>query len=113
MELLKLKSNIYEIKFSSPGGLYMPIILGGNFEDGSSEKIYIPAEIWKMNAKEVSKVFFFNQKVKEFNLDPNLETADVDRNNNYWPPRIIPSKFKLYKDKKTEQLNEMQKAKKN
>lgn len=113
MELLKLKSNIYEIKFSSPGGLYMPIILGVNFEDGSSEKIYIPAEIWKMNAKEVSKVFFFNQKVKEFNLDPNLETADVDRNNNYWPPRIIPSKFKLYKDKKTEQLNEMQKAKKN
>lgn len=110
-DLLSLKKNIYEIHFSSPGGVPMPLIIGFTFEDGSTEKQYIPAEIWRFNDKEISKVFFFDKAIKEINLDPNLETADVDRSNNYWPPRIIPSKFSLFKEEKENKKNEMQKAK--
>ena len=39
---------------------------------------------------------------------PDLETADVDRENNHWPPQVIKSRFKLFKEKK--QKNDMQKA---
>ncbi len=109
--LLSLKKNIYEIHFSSPGGLPMPIILGFTFSDGSTEKQYIPAEIWRMGENEIKKVFFFEKELVEINLDPNLETADVDRSNNYWPTRMIPSKFSLFKESKKKPKNEMQKAK--
>lgn len=95
--LLKNKSNFYEIKFESKGGLLMPVILEFEFVDGSREKQYIPAEIWLKNDKEVSKIFVFEKELVRVVLDPNLETADIDRNNNYWPFRVEPSRFKLFK----------------
>jgi hypothetical protein len=110
-ELINLKKNIYEIKFSTIGGLVMPIILKFEFSDGTSEKQYIPAEIWKMKDKTISKVFFFNKELLSINLDPNLETADTDRSNNYWPQRAFPTKFSLFKEKKSKEKNEMQKSK--
>lgn len=108
---LKFDKNIYEIQFSSPGGLVMPIILEFTFVDNSTEKVHIPAEIWKMNHKNVSKLFIFEKELKEINLDPNLETADVDRSNNYWPPRIEKNRFTLFKEKQMQRENEMQRAK--
>lgn len=109
--MLNNKMHLYELNFSSPGGLVMPIIVEFTFTDGSTQKEYIPAEIWRFNQKQVSKVFFLNKKVKEINLDPNLETADVDRSNNYYPPRIVESRFELFKRKESERENEMQRAK--
>lgn len=95
--LLKNKNNFYEIKFESKGGLLMPVILEFEFIDGSREKQYIPAEIWMKNDKEVSKIFVFEKELVRVVLDPNLETADTDRNNNYWPAHAEPSRFKLFK----------------
>lgn len=109
--MLAMKEHIYEIQFSSPGGLVMPIIVEFTFTDGSKQKEYIPAEIWRFNQSEVKKVFFLPKAVKDINLDPNLETADIDRSNNYWPPRIIESRFELFKRKEAEKENEMQRAK--
>ena len=37
-------------------------------------------------------------------LDPNWETADTDVNNNYWPARVIKSRFELYKRKKAKDM---------
>ena len=91
--------NLYNITFSTPGGIPMPIIVEFEFKDGTKDKQYIPAEIWRMGDKTVKKLFYFEKEVVEINLDPNLETADIDRNNNYWPPRMEPSRFKLYKEK--------------
>tara|TARA_R110002072_G_scaffold85121_2_gene192637 strand:- start:527 stop:1405 length:879 start_codon:yes stop_codon:yes gene_type:complete len=110
--LLKDTKNFYEITFESQGGLYMPIILEFTFKDQSTQKEHIPAEIWKMNQNEVTKVFFFDKEVVAINLDPNLETADVDRSNNYWPPRVLPSRFSLFKQEQEKKQNPMQKAKK-
>jgi hypothetical protein len=87
----------YSIDFSNVGGLVMPIILAFNFTDGTSEEVRIPAEIWAKNSEKVSKVFFFEKEVKEIVLDPNVETADTERNNNYWPSRKVPSRFDLFK----------------
>ena len=110
--------NFYEITFTNKGGLVMPIILQFDYKDGTSEKEYIPAEIWKMTAEggenqSVTKVFMKKKEVANITLDPNLETADCDVTNNYWPHKAVPSKFKLYKDKKSyPKSNAMQKARK-
>ena len=98
-EILKKNQHFYEIKFSNIGGLVMPIILNFSFKDNSNEVIKIPAEIWKNNDLEISKVFAFDKEVTQIELDPFLETADTDRSNNFWPQQFEASKFELYKYK--------------
>ena len=103
--------NYYEVTFGMKGGIPMPIIVGFEFADGTKEKIHIPAEIWKMGQDEVSKVFFFEKEVIAIRLDPNLETADVNLDNNFWPPRMVPTRFELYKSKsRGKSENKMQRA---
>ncbi len=91
--------------------MVMPVIVGFYFDDGSEEVVRIPAEIWKMDDKEVSKVFAFDKKVQKIVLDPYLETADIDVNNNTWTVPQSPSRFELYKTPKKESTNAMQRAK--
>jgi hypothetical protein len=98
-EIIKKEYNYYEIKFKNIGGLVMPIIIKLVFEDGSSKVEFIPAEIWRFNAEEVNKVFLTEKPVKEFILDPYLETADTDRNNNYFPQRISPTRFEMFRNR--------------
>ncbi|MFT6846123.1 MAG: hypothetical protein ACJAUV_002327 [Flavobacteriales bacterium] len=100
--------NFYEITFSNNGGLVMPLVLSFTFDDGTSELQRIPAEIWKMNTEKITKVFSFDKEVVSIVLDPFLETADTETNNNYWPKRVQPTRFDLYKSKKRTQENPMQ-----
>ncbi|MEQ9187079.1 MAG: M1 family metallopeptidase [Cryomorphaceae bacterium] len=115
-EILGYDWNYYQIKFTNQGGLPMPIILEFSFTDGSKERHYIPSEIWKMDDVQVSKVFYSKKELKEVILDPNTETADVDRSDNYWPARTPQSRFELYKSRgrysRSDEPNPMQKAKK-
>jgi hypothetical protein len=96
-ELIAKNNQYYELEFENIGGLVMPIIVEFVYEDNSSEVHYIPAEIWRLDAQRVRKVFVTNKTIKEIILDPYLETADTDRSNNYFPPRLIPSRFELYR----------------
>lgn len=100
--------NFYEINFSNIGGLVMPIILEFSFADGSRSTEHIPAEIWRMGTNDITKVFSFDKEVVGIALDPLLETADTDINNNYWPKRIQPTRFDLYKSSKRSSENPMQ-----
>ena len=109
--LLNAGHNYYEMQFSNHGGLVMPILLEFEYVDGSKEVVRIPAEIWKRNHKQVSKVFITEKELVRVTLDPFLETADVDRNNNYWPPRVEPTRFQLYKQREYNRENLMQRAK--
>lgn len=104
--------NFYEVSFRMIGGLAMPLILEFTFEDGSKEQRRIPAEIWRQGDESVSKVFVFQKAVTNIELDPWLETADTDRNNNYWPARREPTRFELYKSRQEgrNQENPMQRA---
>ncbi|WP_163324149.1 M1 family metallopeptidase [Draconibacterium mangrovi] len=98
-ELLGANLNFYQIDFKNLGGLVMPVILKFEFTDGTEELQYIPAEIWRKNNEEVSKVFMFSKEVEQIILDPYRETADTDLNNNYWPERRQPTRFELYKSR--------------
>ncbi|MBI2281819.1 MAG: M1 family metallopeptidase [Bacteroidetes bacterium] len=99
LEMLNSTYNYYNVTFENIGGLVMPLVLNFTFKDGSSQEIRIPAEIWVKNDTEVSKIFFFDKEVTSIELDPWLETADVDLNNNSWPEKVHPSKFELFKRK--------------
>jgi hypothetical protein len=107
-EVLKSNMNYYEIQFSNIGGLVMPIILEFKYTDGTSEIIRIPAEIWKRNSKQIKKIFILNKELSNVKLDPFLETADVDMDNNYWPTKSEATRFQLYKQKKNNRDNPIQ-----
>ena len=88
----------YELSFSNKGGLVMPLIIEWTFEDGTKEIERVPAEIWRLNEKQVSKAFIKNKKVISVRQDPMRETADIDEKNNKWPAmNAEPTKFQLYK----------------
>ncbi|MFD2034345.1 M1 family metallopeptidase [Belliella marina] len=96
-DLLNSGLNFYELKFKNVGGLVMPLIIQFNYTDGTSEVDRIPAQIWRLNETEVTKVFAKKKEVKSIVLDPFRETADIDESNNYWPRTFTPSRFELFK----------------
>jgi aminopeptidase N len=114
-KLVNSGKNLYQVTVENVGGLIMPLIFELKYVDGTSETIHIPAEIWKMNEKKVNKVFITEKEVSEILLDPLLETADCELENNYWPQRFVPSRLELFKEQQRGgggAENPMQKAKK-
>ena len=93
--------NYYVLDFNNIGGLVMPILLQVTYTDGTQEDLHIPAEIWRRNAKSVSKLIVTDKEVSEFAVDPNWETADVDIENNFYPRRIMPSRIEAFKWQRT------------
>lgn len=90
---LKDPKYFYQVTFDKPGGLVMPIIVELTFEDGTTEIQKFPAQIWRMNDKEVSRTFATQKAITKIVLDPKFETADVDTANNSWPKVEVKSKF--------------------
>jgi hypothetical protein len=113
-ELALLNSNkqFYELSFSNIGGLVMPLILEFTFTDGTKEVRRIPAEIWRMYEDKVTKLFIFDKQVESVRLDPFLETADTDLDNNSWPAEKQPTRYQLFKQQNTNRENPMQRQKK-
>jgi hypothetical protein len=111
--MLNDKRHFYEVGISNLGGLPMPVILQMKYEDGTEEIVHIPAEIWKKDDTSVSKVLVTEKRITELVLDPYLQTADVDLENNSWPAVATPSRLQLYKQRERgSSQNEMQRAKK-
>ncbi|MGF1637531.1 MAG: M1 family metallopeptidase [Cyclobacteriaceae bacterium] len=98
-EILKPGLNFYELHFKNIGGLVMPIFLQINYRDGSTERLNLPAEVWRLNENEISKVITREKEIESIVLDPDAATADVDESNNHFPPKEIPSKFDQFKNK--------------
>jgi hypothetical protein len=89
--------NFYEIEFERIGALVMPIIYEIQYEDGTSEVIRIPAEIWRKGETKVSRVHVTEKDISQIILDPFLETADTDTENNYFPREEQLNKFEIFK----------------
>ena len=89
--------NFYELTFNNKGGMVMPVIVEWTFKDGTKEVDRIPAGIWKLNEKQVTKVFIKDKEVASIRLDPMRETADIDESNGLWPLKELPSKFELFR----------------
>jgi hypothetical protein len=96
-ELINKNDHFYSVRFSDNGGIIMPIILEFEYEDGEKEVIEIPVEIWRFNRGEVTKVFKTEKPIKNMTLDPFFQIADVERNNNHWPEKRLPTRFETYK----------------
>ncbi|HXG82386.1 MAG TPA: M1 family metallopeptidase [Pyrinomonadaceae bacterium] len=97
-QILNAGYYFYVLDLKNIGGLVMPVIFRAEYVDGSTEEIRIPAEIWRYNNFDISKMIVTKKEVKAFVLDPNLETADTDLSNNFFPRRTVPSRFELYKN---------------
>lgn len=95
---LKAPKYFYQVVFEKPGGLVMPIIVELSYADGTSEKVTYPVQIWRKNDKTVSKVIPTNKEIVKITLDPDLETADVDVDNNSWPKEVAKSEFEEFKE---------------
>jgi hypothetical protein len=111
-KLLRRKTNFYLIEFSNQGGLVMPIIVRMVYEDGSHEMVTVPAEIWRRNSENVSKMVISDKQLVRVELDPRKQTADVDYSNNHWPPKLEPTRFELYKSRRRGGDNPMRRARK-
>lgn len=109
-QALSDKSHFYRIRFRNHGGLVMPLIVELEMMDGEKTTYRIPAEIWRHNSETVTKMFVTPKPLKRVVLDPRLETADVDRSNNVFPPEIPKSRFQLFQERQGGGGNEMQRA---
>ncbi|WP_370650592.1 M1 family metallopeptidase [Kordiimonas sp. SCSIO 12603] len=98
--------NYYVLEFSNKGGLVMPIILGLTYADGTTEKQYIPAEIWRRTPDAVKKLIVTDKdkELVQVVVDPDWETADTDVENNHYPRRIVPSRVETYKRSRSSSL---------
>ena len=88
----------YEITFNKPGGLVMPIIVEFTYKDGTKSRKTYPAQIWRLNDKQVTKAINSDKEITNITIDPDLETADVDTTNNSWP-KPQENKFGKFKNK--------------
>ncbi|MCE2713045.1 MAG: M1 family metallopeptidase [Cryomorphaceae bacterium] len=109
-KLLSSNKQFYELTFSNIGGLVMPLIIEATYADNTKEVFRIPAEIWRQYEEKVSKVLILDKEVISFRLDPFLETADTDLENNSWPKQVLPTRYDLFKQKQTGE-NPMQRQK--
>ena len=105
-EALTSKDNFYYLTFTNHGGLVMPIIVELTYDDGETEIMRFPAEIWRRSPNKVTKLVVTEKTVRSVELDPLRETADADRDNNYYPPRILPSRLEVFKRDTTKNLME-------
>ncbi|MFT5048889.1 MAG: hypothetical protein ACI8QZ_000276 [Chlamydiales bacterium] len=103
--------NFYTIELLNQGGLVMPVVLQVDYEDQSSEEIRIPAEIWRRDSSSVTRLLMTEKTVERIILDPHLETADSNLDNNHYPPKTEQRTILLKKrPKSSNPMRDAQKA---
>jgi len=95
------KDNFYRFTFINVGGLVTPIPLELVYDDGSSELIPIPAQVWRGNAKKVVWYYTTPKTLVSAEIDPERGTGDTDRGNNRYPQRIETETFPVSEHKST------------
>jgi len=74
----------YRIRVDNEGGLLMPLHIGITYEDGTSELIKLPVDLWRNNELTFTYGFFTDKTIVEVVIDPNQVFADVNLDNNRW-----------------------------
>ena len=97
-ELLQAGWRFYVADLRNIGGLVMPVIFEIQYADGTEEELRIPAEIWRYNNTDVSKLIMTKKEIRSITVDPHKETADVDLTNNSFPRRVIEKRFEFFRD---------------
>jgi hypothetical protein len=91
----------YFMDFENIGGLISPLPLKITYNNGEVESLMIPAEIWRRNSKNVTKLLMRKKRISTVELDPAHQTADANYNNNRFPPLINNSRIELYKSNRS------------
>jgi hypothetical protein len=76
--------NYYRVKIDNKGGLVLPVKMAVTFSDGSTQRVDLPADIWRSNELTFTYGFFTDKTVTKVVLDPDEAMADVDTSNNTW-----------------------------
>lgn len=74
----------YQVTFERPGKMMMPILVEYTFRDGSTKRETYPVQIWRKKAREVTRVIATDKEISKIVIDPELQTADSNVNNNTW-----------------------------
>ena len=99
---VKAGEYVHFVDFRNLGGLVTPLPLTLTYADGSTEDYLVPAEVWRYNALQVTKLFIRKQRLVSVELDRNHLIADADKTNNVTPRRIAPSRIELFKGRDRE-----------
>ncbi|GAB4015391.1 M1 family metallopeptidase [Spirosoma koreense] len=99
--LAEAGTNFYTLSLKNKGGIPMPVIVRMEFEDGTDSVARFPAEIWRFNDVSIKKVIATPKKVKQWTLDPYQEIADINTEDNSFPPVAKPTRFQLFKQQRS------------
>ncbi|MEE9273121.1 MAG: M1 family metallopeptidase [Robiginitomaculum sp.] len=90
----------YFVDFENVGGLVTSLPLTIHYVNGETEDLMIPAEIWRRNPENITKLLIRNKQIKSIDVDNLHQTADADYSNNSYPQKVSQSRFELYKNKR-------------
>ncbi|MCU0326002.1 MAG: M1 family metallopeptidase [Spirosomaceae bacterium] len=97
-KLLEAGKNFYVLSLKNKGGLPMPVIVELTYEDGTTEVMRYPVEIWRTNDVEIKKTITTTKRVAKFKLDPYKEIPDIDTSDNAFPKEPEqPTRFQAFK----------------
>lgn len=88
------------IRFRNDGGLITPLPLDLQFADGSTEFVLLPAELWKLDPRRVSKLIVSKSPLVKVTLDKRRQIADADATDNAFPQEISKSSFGITNDRR-------------
>ncbi len=74
----------YRIAVEQKGGIVMPVEMDITFTDGTTQRVKLPADIWRANEKLFTYGLFTSKEIAQVVLDPDDAFADINRSNNTW-----------------------------
>jgi aminopeptidase N len=74
----------YRITIEQKGGIVMPVEMDVTYTDGTTERVKLPADIWRANEKVFTYGKFTSKEIAQVVVDPDEAFADVSRSNNTW-----------------------------
>jgi hypothetical protein len=78
------------VTVENKGGLVLPVQLELTFEDGTTRKVKLPADVWRRNELKYQYGLFTDRLVTKVVVDPDEVFADIDRSNNTFPVGAAP-----------------------
>ena len=70
---------------------------GPRYRNNRRVRIDAHQHFWRYDPANITWSYITDQQVVSVELDPLFETADADRSDNFYPPRIEPTRLELYR----------------
>jgi hypothetical protein len=86
--------NYWRVTIENKGGLVLPVQMDVYFDDGTRQRVKLPADIWRRNELRFTWGLFSDRTITGVMLDPDEVFADINRDNNSWgsvPARAAPA----------------------